>query len=401
MPGLEQVYWTLPIVTYPYISGLIAGSFIVGSLSKVFGQKQYEPLTKLSMLVTLAFILFAPVGPLADAHQPSRWWELYTRPHIPSAPMGLFTMIWTAYVILVLVETYIAFRVPLYKLSFVTPGWKGKLYRFFTFGSTDLSERRLHRDHKWLVALAGIGIFLAFCFHGYIGFIFGAIKARPLWHNALMMPMFIVSAILSGIALMVIVYTVMFRFFSRKKQVDRSLVNGLVKLMIWVLLVDLFLDVVDLLNSVPSAYADGSTSSGFNAIFMHGPLVGTYWVGQLGMLVLALILALFRAVRNSPFWASVASFFALISIYFMRYNTVIGGELQPKVSQGVVLYQPALFGLGSVQVVFGLFMFILFVFSILTMFFPWDEENTQDKLNSPSSTEVSMGNSQNGGVRSV
>jgi Ni/Fe-hydrogenase subunit HybB-like protein len=402
MPGLEQVYWTLPIVTYPYISGLIAGSFIVGSLSKVFGQKKYEPLTRLSMLVTLAFILFAPVGPLADARQPSRWFELYTRPHIPDAPMGLFTMIWTAYVILVLVETYIAFRVPLYKLGAVTPGWRGKLYRFFTFGSTDLSERRLHRDHLWLVTLAGIGILLAFSFHGYIGFIFGAIKARPLWHNALMMPMFITSAILSGIALMIIVYSGMFRFFSRLKQVDRSIVSGLMQIMIWVLLVDLFLDVVDLLNTIPSAYADASTSSGFSAIFMHGPLIGTFWIGQIGMLIVALILALIHGMRHSPLGASISSFFALISIYFMRYNTVIGGELQPKVSQGVVLYQPAWFGLGSWQVVFGLFMFVLFVFSILTMFFPWDDENTEYRLkNSPNSAEVSLGNSKNGGVRSV
>ena len=401
MPGLEQVYWTLPIVAYPFISGLIAGSFIVGSLAKVFGQKQYEPLAKLSLLVTLAFILFAPVGPLADAHQPSRWWELYARPHIPDAPMGLFTMIWTAYVALVLVETYIAFRVPMYQLSKVTQGWKGKLYRFLTFGSTDMSDRRLHRDHLWLVTLAGIGIFLAFSFHGYIGFIFGAIKARPLWHNALMMPMFITSAILSGIALMVIVYSIMFRYFSRSRKVDRNLVSGLVKLMIWVLLVDLFLDVVDLLNTMPGAYADDATAAGFSAIFVHGPLAGTFWIGQLGMLVLALVLALFRSVRNSPVWASLASLSALISIWFMRYNTVIGGELQPKSSQGIILYHPAMFGEGSVQVVFGLFMFILFVFSALTMFFPWDDEDTLYRLDHPSLMERSIRNGDKGGVRNA
>lgn len=378
--GLEQVYWSLPIVIYPYISGLIAGSFIVGSLSKVFGQKKYEPLTRLSLLVTFAFILFAPVGPLADAKQPSRWWELYTRPHIPSAPMGLFTMIWTAYAILVIIELYIAFRAPNYQLSQSEPGWKGKFYRWLTLGSTDMSERRLQRDHTWLGKLAGIGIFLAFSFHGYIGFIFGAIKARPLWSNALMMPMFITSAILSGIALMIIVYSIVFRYFSFEKKIDTSIISGLMQIMLWVMLVDVFLDVVHVLNSAPSAYTGEAEYRGFQQIFMQGPLTGTFWVGQIGLLLLALAMASFPKVRQSPVLASVSSLLSLISIFFMRYNTVIGAQLQPKESQGLVLYTPALFGEGSVQVVFGLFMFILFVFVASLSLLPWDEKALQHRL---------------------
>ncbi|CAA7601468.1 Polysulphide reductase, NrfD [Acididesulfobacillus acetoxydans] len=378
--GLEQVYWTLPIVAYPYISGLIAGSFIVGSLSKVFGQKQYEPLTKLSLLVTFAFILFAPVGPLADARQPSRWWELFTRPHLPWAPMGLFTMIWTAYLLLVLAEMYLAFRVDFCRLAAVETGWRAGLYRVLALGSTDTSERRQSKEHKWQVGLAGTGIFLAFAFHGYIGFIFGAIKARPLWHNALMMPMFITSAILSGIALMIVVYTLTFRYFSRERQVDVSLTNGLMKIMTWVMLVDLFLDIVDVLNSAPTAYADAATGQGFAQVFLHGPLAGAYWFGQVGLLVLALILAFLPQIRRSALLASLTSLLVLVSVFFMRYNVVIGGQLQAKASQGLVLYTPALFGRGSVQVVFGMFMLILFVFLVVMNVFPWDDQALRQRL---------------------
>ncbi|MCL5947189.1 MAG: polysulfide reductase NrfD, partial [Chloroflexi bacterium] len=127
--GLESVYWTLPIVAYPFISGLIAGSFIVGTLARVFGAKQYEPLAKLSLLVTLAFLLFAPIGPLADAWQPSRWWELFARPHIPASPMGLFTLIWVTYLVVVLIEIFLAFRPVHVRLAAVTSGWRGGLYR--------------------------------------------------------------------------------------------------------------------------------------------------------------------------------------------------------------------------------------------------------------------------------
>ncbi len=108
--GLEHVYWGILIVIYPYLSGLVAGSFIVGSLSKVFGAKKFEPMAKLAAIVTLAFLLIAALAPLADARQSSRFLELYSRPHVLYAPMGLFTLIWTAYVLLALAETYFIFR---------------------------------------------------------------------------------------------------------------------------------------------------------------------------------------------------------------------------------------------------------------------------------------------------
>ncbi len=370
--GLEHVYWGLPIVIYPYISGLVAGSFIVGSLSKVFGQRLFEPIAKLSLLVTLAFLLVAPMAPLADARQPSRWFELYTRAHLPYSPLGLFTMIWTTYLVVVLVETYFAFRIDNVRLGQVVPGWRGALYRVFALGSRNLSEGSKRRDHGILVGLAVFGIVLAFMFHGYIGFVFGAIKARPLWSNPLIPAMFIVSAIVSGIALMILVYSVVWRYLSPERRTEPKVVSGLVSLLMWTIFVDLFLDAVDLLNSGVSAYASGPVYQGFSQIFMGGPLSFMYWGLQLGFLVLALVLTFFPFVRRSAFWSSIAALLTVISVYAMRYNTVIGGQLQPKISQGLILYTPPLLGRSSVQVVIGLFAIVLLIFSLLLEFLPWE-----------------------------
>ncbi|MCL4544450.1 MAG: polysulfide reductase NrfD [Chloroflexi bacterium] len=380
--GLEQVYWTLPIVAYPFISGLIAGSFIVGTLSRVFRARQYEPLAKLSLLITLAFLLFAAVGPEADAQQPSRWWELFVRPHIPAAPMGLFTLIWVTYLIVVLIEIFLAFRPAHVQLAAVTPGWRGGLYRLFAGGMRDLSAARLRRDNRLLTGLAIFGIVLAFAFHGYIGFIFGAIKARPLWSSPLMMPLFIVSAILSGIALMIVAYTVISRLLSATGKVDRGIVAGLSWLMMWVILVDLFLDLVELLNTAPSSYSSLSVNEGFTSIFLGNlpQAVFGYWIGQLGLLVVALLLTWIPRVRRSPLWASITALIALVSVWFMRFNTVIGGQIQPKVSQGLILYTPTVLGRGSIQVVFGLFMLIAFVLLALLFLLPWDDEATAQRL---------------------
>ncbi|MDA8333489.1 MAG: polysulfide reductase NrfD [Peptococcaceae bacterium] len=380
MLGLESVYWGITIVTYPFVSGLVAGSFIVGSLSHVFGQKQYEPLTKLSLLVTLTFLLLAPLGPLADARQPERWWELFLRPHLPYSPLGLFTAILSAYIIVVLVEMYITYRVPNMMLAQHETGWKAKLYRTLSLGSADVSEGRMAKDNSWLKALSVVGILLAFAFHGYVGFLFGSIKARPLWSNSLMMPLFIVSAIVSGIALMVVLYTITYRYLSEKGYVDPNLLDGLMRLQMWMIFVDLFFDVVDILNSIPSAYANAAISQGWHNIFIVGPLAWSYWFGQIGLLVLGLILTCVRMVRVSPLYASLTSLIVLISVFMMRYNTVIGGQLQPKVSQGLVSYSTPLFGPESWQVIFGIFMLAIFILTLLLTFLPWDDEGLAARL---------------------
>jgi Ni/Fe-hydrogenase subunit HybB-like protein len=248
-------------------------------------------------------------------------------------------------------------------------------------GSTDASESRMKKDNLHLTILSVVGILLAFAFHGYVGFLFGSLKARPLWSNSLMMPMFIVSAIVSGIALMIIVYSFVYRYLSQKGSVDSKLVEGLMRLMMAVIFIDLFLDVVDILNSLPSAYTSSAISQGWHDIFIVGPLAWTYWFGQIGLLVLALILTLVKRIRVSPIYASLTSLVTLVSIFMMRYNTVIGGQLQPKVSQGVVSYATPLFGAESWQVVFGLFMLAAFVFTVLLSVLPWDDEALVRRLN--------------------
>jgi tetrathionate reductase subunit C len=375
--GLEHVYWGVLIVIYPYLSGLVAGSFIVGSLSRVFGARRFEPLARLAAIVTLAFLLIAAVAPLADARQPSRFLELYTRPHVPYSPLGLFTVIWTAYVLLALAETYFIFRADNVRLAQAATGWRRGWHGLLTLGARDLSPAALRRDGTVLTVLAAFGIFLAFAFHGYIGFIFGALKARHLWSNPLMMPMFIVSAIVSGIALMILAYVGIVGALVSRRRVDRRLVSGLMRLLMWVLFVDLFLDVVDVLNSGVPAYASEPVYAGFRAVFMGGPLTVMYWGLQLGLLVLALVLTVIPGVRRSRLWASVTSALVLISVYAMRYDTVIGGQLQPKASQGLVLYAPAWLGRDSVQTVVGIIAVAVLLVALQLLLLPWDPSWTE------------------------
>lgn len=374
--ALENVYWGLLIATYPFISGLVAGSFVVASLSHVFKVHRLARLAPLALIVSFSLLLAAPVTVLADARQPVNAFELFTRPHIPWSPLGDFTLIWLSYVVLMTVETYFAFRRKNVMRAGGT-GWRARLSSLLALGSSDLSERAERRDAKVLVGLSAIGILLAFLFHGYIGFVFGAVKARAIWSTALMPVLFIVSAVVSGMAFMYLVYGLTGRFY--RDQCDRELTRTLLFWLVGFLALDGFLDVVDLVTSGVSAYTQGPVSEGVSSVFLHGPHAFSYLGLQLGVgIVLPLLLFLVRPVRRSVLGGAAIALCVVVGVYAMRYNVVLGGQMESKVSSSIVHMSVPLTGFDSVQTVLGVFAIAVLLFLFFSWLLPWREAAARD-----------------------
>ena len=371
--GLENVYWGLMIVTYPYISGLVAGSFVVSSLSHVFHQKLFDDLAPLAVLVSFALLLAAPLTVLGDARQPINFWELLTRGHWPYSPIAFFILIWMAYIVLMLFELYFAFRAQNVR-HWVQSQGHSRLRRFLTLGSRDASLAGEKRDKRILMILSAMGILMAFLFHGYIGFIFGSTKARPLWATPLMPVLFIVSAMVSGIALMWVVYVLVMRFSHRP--VHRALADGLLRYLVLFVLLDLYMDAVDFLTSAIPAYTQGPTSQGFQRILMTGPNSGIYFGLQLGVgLGVPLIGWIIPQIRRSLAGGALMSLAVLIGVFAMRWDVVIAGQEQSKISSNLVTVQIPWTGFDSVQTVIGVFAVAFVVFMVLAWAFPWQSWN--------------------------
>src|SRR5213078_3870114 len=82
-----QPLWSVLIVLYPYITGLVAGAFIMASLVRVFNVRPLEPVYRLSLLTSLAFLLCAPLPLLLHLGHPERCFEIMMTPHLTS-PMA-------------------------------------------------------------------------------------------------------------------------------------------------------------------------------------------------------------------------------------------------------------------------------------------------------------------------
>src|ERR1700691_2042420 len=84
-PNEFELQWSVLIVLYPFITGLVAGAFILASLERVFRVEAVKPTYRLALLTALAFLLVAPLPLQLHLGHPERSPEMYFTPHSTSA----------------------------------------------------------------------------------------------------------------------------------------------------------------------------------------------------------------------------------------------------------------------------------------------------------------------------
>jgi predicted membrane protein len=177
-PNEIELQWGLLIVLYPYITGLVAGAFILASLERVFNVREVQPTYRLALLTALAFLLVAPLPLLAHLGHPERSFEIFLTPNVRSA-MAMFGFVYAWYLMVVLLlEIWFDYRHDLIKWSARETGWLRVVHRIMTLGATDVSPRALRFDNAAGRIITIVGIPSAFLLHGYVGFIFGSRASR-------------------------------------------------------------------------------------------------------------------------------------------------------------------------------------------------------------------------------
>ncbi|MFZ5929441.1 MAG: NrfD/PsrC family molybdoenzyme membrane anchor subunit [Acidobacteriota bacterium] len=338
-PNEVELQWSLLIVLYPYITGLVAGAFILASLERVFRVKAVKPTYRLALLTALAFLLVAPLPLQLHLGHPERSFEMYLTPHRSSA-MAMFGFVYLWYLLVVLLaEIWLDYRADIVRMATVETGWKRGLYRALTLGSMNVSEEARAVDDRAGYWITIIGIPSAFLLHGYVGFIFGSVKANAWWSTPLMPIVFLFSAMVSGIAAVMLLYMAAMRLQGRK--VDMLCLDTIAKYLFYVFLIDFSLEMLDLIHRIYEA------DESFRSLdfMVHSRLWTSQVVLQivLGTCVPLALLAAAQVVRlgetaRKRIYAA-AGILTLVGIFAMRWNVVIGGQLFSKSYLGYTSYK--------------------------------------------------------------
>ncbi len=278
------------IAMYFYLTGLSAGSFILSTLAYGFGMNQYKPIGRVGVILATLLLVIAPFFLLIHIGMPLRAWHLFVY------------LNWSSPI------TWGSFLLIFYPINCI-------IYGYFMF-KEKMKPTRI---------FGLIGIPLAIAVHGYTGFILAFGKARALWNTALMPILFLASAIVSGIALMILVVILKDRFFSKEKKIDRSLIMNLGKLLAWMIVFDLFLVGSDLLVLLIS-HSDAQAAA---YLILGGKFSVMFLIIEnlLGKIIPFILLAVpkFRTLPT----VIAASILVVVGIFFMRYVVVVAGEFIP------------------------------------------------------------------------
>lgn len=280
----HEVPWKVYIPLYFYFTGLSAGSFILSTLSTVFGIKRFKPMALPAAIISFLLLLLAPACLILDLHQPLRFWHTLVPEYFNNTSA----------------LSYGSWLLTLYPIA-------NLIYIYFIFVKNDRVTR----------VLGMITVPLAIFVHAYTGFAFALVRARAWWHSALMPGFFLTSALLSGIALLLVVALIMDRY--RKEKLEPELFKSLRLMMIGILLTDLFWNGsfwLTLLVSTADGYA--SVMLAFHEkLYVWGEIVS-------GMLV-PLAILLLPWTREHRAWLCVASILIIGGVFLMRYSVVFIG----------------------------------------------------------------------------
>jgi Ni/Fe-hydrogenase subunit HybB-like protein len=341
----EYIYWSVQIVMYPFMTGLVAGAFVLSSLYHLFGIKPLKEIARFSLVFSFALLMVAPLPLLFHLMQPERNFYVVMTPHFTSA-IAAFGVVLFVYGSIVASELWFLYRKHLVEDSLRIKSKLNKslaekikywVYTLLTLGAFDLSDKALRKDERAIKILAGIGVPIACFLHGYAGFIFGSVKANALWMTPLMPVIFIMSAVVSGVALCLFTYILVMEIrkwvASRKrasfvsptleemKGVEIYEVQMTAKYLLFFLIFSISLELLDLVfrgyTAVKSWDILRSVIYGkdFTNIFIL-----QYTLGNLIPFIFLLMPRL--TIRR----AILALLLVIFGVFMMRWNVVIGGQ---------------------------------------------------------------------------
>jgi len=323
----NPMMWGLYITLFMYFVGLSAGGLIVASAGRLFGATRLKPIVRIAVLEATVAVMIAALLLLPDIGRPDRAWHLLRYAHVTSP------LIWD----LTIVTVYFAISAT-YVWVYTRSDLAQRGSRLALGTGNSLADAR--RDERMKGILAAVGLPAAILLHSITAWIFGLQIARGFWYSAIMAPMFITSALVSGTGLMIVLALIVRR--TGRISFKDDLVSYLGGMLAVFVAVEGFLVFSEVLTA---AYPGASFEAEPVRRLLTGPYAGFFWVEVLVGLVIPFVLLAPRRLRADVRWVAVASALTVGGILIHRVNIVLNGlsyatvPLPPGVSIGTA--QPA------------------------------------------------------------
>ena len=383
----DQVSWGIYISTFVFWVGVSKGGTMISAILRVTNAEWRTPMTRLSEAITVLALLTGAPMIVADLGRPDRIWNLIRYGRIQSPLIWDFISVLT-YLTACVIYFYLPLipDVAILSEDLRLAGWRRRLYRVLSIGWKNTREQHALLERA-IHVMAIIVIPLAVSVHTVVSWIF-AMTLRPGWNSTIYGPYFVVGAIYSGAAAVIVCMWALRLTWHLEQYIQPEHFRKLGKLLLACTLVYLYFNINEYLTV-------GYKLEGFERDLVESLFFGRYahifWSVQiLGVIAPILLLMLFLLVkplyRYSMPAVGIASLLIVVGAWAKRFLIVVPTLQTPflpaqRIPAAWTHYSPTWI---EWAIIGGALAAFLLAYSLIAKLFPivslWETREHEQKL---------------------
>jgi Ni/Fe-hydrogenase subunit HybB-like protein len=355
----DQIFWGMYITNLVTFIGFSYGGALVSAILHLTGAGWRAPVTRLAEATALVTLVIGALFIFADLGHVDRIWEFLVTPN------GSSPLIWDA----IAVSTYLLATLVFLYLPLIPDlaagrqwageelgGWRSRLYRLLSVGWTGLPRQR--QVLEWgTTAMAILIIPIAVAVHSVLSWAF-ALTARDGWHSTIYGPYFVVGALFSGVAMVILVVLAFRRAYNLQAYITPRHVRNLGFIMLVLGLTYLYFTFNELLTE---GYLVAEPTQRLLESLLTGPYSTQFWLFVVGGGLLPVLLIALPWTRNTA-GIGLAAFLAASGMWLKRFLIVVPPQSVPLIAGAAGTYRPSwvegLISLGGLAAIpLGLMLF--------------------------------------------
>ena len=352
-------YWGIYIICFVFFIGISHAGTLISAILRISNAEWRRAITRSAEFITVLVIAFGAVQPVIDLGRPDR--VLFVLLHGQAwspllwdvCSIGLYFTASSVYLYVPMIPDLALIR----DLK-LRPTW---LYWFLAIGYQD--NPRSRRVLQRIIAVLAVAVIpIAVSVHTVIAWIF-ALTLRPMWHSTIFGPYFVVGAIYSGIAALILAMAILRRVYHLEAYFKAVHFDNMGRML---LLMGLLWTYFTFAEYLTAFYGGEEAEMATFWSKVSGPFAVPFWLMVISCFVVPFIL-MCRGATRGVWGTSIASVFVVIGMWLERFNIVVPTSLHPRIGMPWTHYFPSWVEL---SIMAGTFAGFVLVYMVATKFFP-------------------------------
>ncbi|MFQ5913518.1 MAG: NrfD/PsrC family molybdoenzyme membrane anchor subunit [Nitrospinota bacterium] len=351
--GLNRpVAWGFYITNFVFFIGISHAGTLISAILRLSHAEWRRPITRMAEVITVVVLGIGGMNILVDLGRPDRALNVLLQGRYQSPLLWDATSI-SAYLTASTIYLWLPMIPDLAMLRDRGRRWRW-LYGVLALGWT--GTERQHRVLNRAVAIMAVMVIpIAVSVHSVVSFVF-SMTLQPGWHSTIFGPYFVVGAIFSGIAALIITMIVIRRIYHLERYLKPVHFRNLGTLLLLMSLLWFYFTFAEYLTGY---YGNEPEEVGIMWSKFNGPFAPFFWGMVIANFVVPVLVLSFWRTIPGTFIASVT---ALIGMWVERYIIIVPTLSHPLLPQDVWAYLPSIIELGETVGSFALFVLMFAVF---------------------------------------